>query len=158
MFVCVFVFNWPALIVYCVSQLRTLPSGLTTPRWSIVELNKLLSLLSSNRKVACRSQGGETRPNRGAIDGCCLRVRSKAYSASSHKRCTCVGGWRDCAATVCLASVNSCINQLPSSRRPNMAWPGSDFEGSMPNTRTQTNMHLSHHAIYWPGRTYAQLN
>ncbi len=39
--------------------------GLTTPRWSIVELYQLfnLSLLSSDRKVACHSHGGETRPN-----------------------------------------------------------------------------------------------
>ncbi len=51
--------------------------------WSCTSL---LSLLSSDRKVVCRSRGGETRPNRRAIDGCRLRVRSKAYSASSHKR------------------------------------------------------------------------
>ncbi len=41
----------------------------------------------------------------------------------------------------CLASVNSCIfhiNQLPSSRRPKIAWSGSEFEQSLPNTRTQT--------------------
>ncbi len=31
-----------------------------------------LSLLSSNTKVACCSQGRETRPNREAIDGCRL--------------------------------------------------------------------------------------
>ncbi len=88
MYVCVFVFNCRALIVYYVSQLT------------------LLSLLSSDRKVAVHSQGGETRPNRGAIDGCCLRVRSKAYSAYSYKRSTSVGFWRDRAANVCLAGVN----------------------------------------------------
>ncbi len=86
---------------------------------------------------------------------CYLRVCSKAYSASSHKRGTCVGFWRDRAATVCLASVKSCIfhvNQLSSSRRPNMAWSGNEFEGSMPNTRTQTTMHLSlttHNLLDW---------
>ncbi len=66
-----------------------------------------LSWLSSDRKVACRSHGGETRPNRGAIDGyrLRLRVRNKAYSASSYKRDMCVGFWRDSAATVCLASM-----------------------------------------------------
>ncbi len=101
----------------------------------------LLLLLSSHRKVAFCSQGVETRHNRRAIDGCRLRVRSKAYSASSDKHGVCVWFWRDCAAKVCLASVNWCIfhvNQLPSSRRPNMAWPENEFEESMPNTRTQT--------------------
>ncbi len=97
------------------------------------------------RKVACCSQSVETRHNRRAIDGCRLRVRSKAYSASSHKRGVCVGFWRDRAANVCLASVYWCIfhvNQLPSSRRPNMALAGNEFEESMPNTRTQTTSRI----------------
>ncbi len=33
MYVCVFVFNCPALIAYYVSQSRMSPSGLTTPQW-----------------------------------------------------------------------------------------------------------------------------
>ncbi len=33
---------------------------------------------------------------------------SKAYSAYSYKRGTCVGFWRDRAVNVCLASVNQC--------------------------------------------------
>ncbi len=45
-------------------------------------------------------------PLLGAIAWCHLRVRSKAYSASSHKRGAFVGFWRDRAANVCLASVN----------------------------------------------------
>ncbi len=41
-----------------------------------------------------------------------------------------------------------------------MAWSGSEFEESMPNTRTQTNMHsgLTSCVYYMPDRTYAQLN
>ncbi len=77
-------------------QAAWLPRGSLSWSWT-----SLLSLLSSDRKVACRSQGGETWPSRGAI------VRSKAYSASSYKRstCSCVGFWsyRDRAANVCLA-------------------------------------------------------
>ncbi len=94
-----------------------------------------------DRKVACRSQGGETRPKRRAIDGFRLRVSSNAYSAYSYKLGTCVRFWRDRAANVCSASVNRCIfhiNQLPTSRRPNLAWSESKFEKSMPNTHTQT--------------------
>ncbi len=60
----------------------------------------LLLVLLSDRKVACRSQRGETRANQEAIDGCRLRVGSKAYSASSYKHGTCVGVWRDRAANV----------------------------------------------------------
>ncbi len=71
-----------------------------------VWLNVLGVNLSSDRKVACRCQGRETRPNRGANDGCCLGVGSKAYSPSSYKHGTCVGFWRDRAATVCLGSMN----------------------------------------------------
>ncbi len=49
------------------------------------------------------SQGGETQPNREAIDKCRLRVGSEL---SSYKCGTCVGFWRDHAANVCWASVN----------------------------------------------------
>ncbi len=83
--------------------------------WSCTSL---LSLPSSDRKVACHSLGGETRPNWVAIDGCRLRVCSKAYSAYSYKRGACVGFRRDHVANECLASVNWCIfhvNQLLSS-------------------------------------------
>ncbi len=126
-------------------QAAWLPRGSLS--WSCTSL---LSLLSSDKKVAARSLGGETRTNRGAIDGCRLQVRSKAYSAYSYKRGTCVGFWRDCAAIVCLASVNWCIfhvKQLPSTRRPNKAWSGSEFEESMPSTDyitqfTATNVHM----------------
>ncbi len=107
-----------------------------------VPIRKVHVCMSSDRKVACHSQGGETRPNREAIDGCRVRVGSKAYSASNYKHGTCIGFWRDRADNVCLASVNSCIfhvNQLPSSRRPNMAWSGNEF--THPSTRTQTYMH-----------------
>ncbi len=131
-------------------QAAWLPRGSLS--WSCTSL---LSLLSSDRKVAARSLDEETRPNRGAIDGCRLRVRSEAYSAYSYKRGMCVGFWRDSVANVCLASVNWCIvhvNQLPSCRRPNMAWSGSEFQESM------TLVLRLHHAIYCYKRTYAQPN
>ncbi len=127
-------------------QAAGLPHGSLS--WSCTSL---LSLLSSDRKVACRSLGGETRPNRGDIDECHLRVGSTTYSMNSYKRGMCVGFWRGHAANVCLASVNWCIfhiNQLPSSGRPNKAWSGNSFE----DTHTQTT---SHNLLL---RTYAQSN
>ncbi len=44
------------------------------------------------------------------------------------------------------------INQLSPSRRPNMAWSESEFEESMPNTCTQTNVHLLGTKHYGLGR------
>ncbi len=152
MYVCVFVFNCPALIVYYVSQVAWLPRGSLS--WSCTSL---LSLLSSDRKVACRSQGGETRPNRQAIDGCRLRVRSKAYS---HKRGACVGFRRDRAANVCLASVYWCIfhiNQLATEYRllNGKTWRGL---GASLMNQCQTLALRLHHAICCYKRTYAQPN
>ncbi len=34
------------------------------------------------------------------------------------------------------------LPQLLYSRRPNIAWSESEFEESMPNVHTQTNMHV----------------
>ncbi len=114
------------------------------------------SVLSSDRKVAARSQGGETRPNRGAIDRCHLQISSKAYSSSSYKCGACVGFWRHRTATVCLASVNWCIfhvKQLLSSRRPRWHSLGASLKN-----QCQTLALRLHHAIYCYKCTYAQLN
>ncbi len=142
MYVCALVFNcWSSTTFLNQERLQVAWQPRGSLSWSCTSL---LSLLSFDRRVAARSQGWETRPSRGAIDGCHFRVRSKAYGASSYTRGVCVTFWRDRAANVCLASVNWCIfhvNQLSSSKWSNMAWSGSEFDKSMPNTRTQTTSH-----------------
>ncbi len=126
------------------------------PRSSVSwSYTNLLSLLSSDRKVASHSQGGETRPNREVIARCRLWVGIDVYRASSYKRGMCVEFWRDRAANVYLASVNWCIFHILSSRQPNMV--------SLKNQCQTLVLRLVctcpwHHAIYWPGRTYAQPN
>ncbi len=95
MYACVFAFNCTALMSTTFLNRECLQAD-WLPRsnlsWSCT---RLLSLLSSNMKGACQSQGGQTRPNRGAINGCRLWVCSKTYSASSYKRSMCVVFWRE---------------------------------------------------------------
>ncbi len=83
---------------------------------------------------------GEIRPNRGVIDECHLRVHSKVYSAYSYKRGMCVGFWR-IMQLMCVWLVWTDASSTWTSYRlldSQTQQCGSEFEESMPNTRTQT--------------------
>ncbi len=102
----------------CMYVCVQLPRADRLPRFSIENVSKrpdyptvvycgvILVFGTAVIQQECCSQGRETRPNREAIAGCSLRVGINVYSTYSYKCGMCVGFWRDCAANMCLASMN----------------------------------------------------
>ncbi len=87
MYVCVFVFNRPALIVYYVSPSKRLHYPAVVYRGAVLVFCRCCH--PTGRWLA--ALWAEKYSLIDFFDGCRLRVRSKAYSASSYKRGTCVG-------------------------------------------------------------------